>query len=175
MLFSDRSIWTMVHGIVFGGGVLLALAAALYHLLALRPATGHAADPGQGRALSILLVAIAVLMWMAVVGGTYVVFPLYRIPPPEGLADLARHPRALLMSRPDTRWLHAFAMEIKEHWPWIAAMVATAAAVVGRRYRRLPEDAGLRRLLIALTLVGFAIVSGAALLGVFINKVAPVE
>lgn len=176
MLFSDRSIWTMLHGLVLGGGALLALSAALYHLLALRPATDHTVEPRHGRALSNLLVAIAVLLWLAVIGGTYIVFPLYRTPPPEGLADLARYPRALLMKDPETRWLHAFAMEIKEHWPWIAAMLATAAAAIGVRYRsRLPGDATLRGWLTALTAIGFAIVSSAALLGVFINKVAPLE
>ena len=30
MLFTDRSFWTMVHGIVLGGGALMALAAALF-------------------------------------------------------------------------------------------------------------------------------------------------
>jgi hypothetical protein len=30
MLFSERSIWTMVHGIGLGGGALVGLAAALF-------------------------------------------------------------------------------------------------------------------------------------------------
>ena len=34
MLFSERSIWTMVHGIGLGGAALLGLAAALFHLYA---------------------------------------------------------------------------------------------------------------------------------------------
>src|SRR5690606_22111348 len=32
MLFSERSIWTMVHGIAFGGAALLALGALLFSL-----------------------------------------------------------------------------------------------------------------------------------------------
>ena len=32
MLFSERSIWTMVHGIGLGGAALLGLAAALFYL-----------------------------------------------------------------------------------------------------------------------------------------------
>ena len=39
-LFSADSIWTMVHGIVLGGGAMLALAAALFSLRALRSADG---------------------------------------------------------------------------------------------------------------------------------------
>ena len=37
MLFSERSIWTMVHGIGLGGAALLGLAAALFYLYAVRP------------------------------------------------------------------------------------------------------------------------------------------
>ncbi|MEX2283431.1 MAG: hypothetical protein WEE89_13190 [Gemmatimonadota bacterium] len=37
-LFSDRSIWTMIHGVVLGGGALMALAAALFSLRAMRTA-----------------------------------------------------------------------------------------------------------------------------------------
>ena len=36
MLFSERSIWTMVHGIGLGGGALIGLAAALFYLYAAR-------------------------------------------------------------------------------------------------------------------------------------------
>ena len=37
MLFSDRSLWTMAHGIVLGGGALMGLAAALFALCAAEP------------------------------------------------------------------------------------------------------------------------------------------
>jgi hypothetical protein len=73
-------------------------------------------------------------------------------------------------------WVHAFGMEIKEHMPWIAAMLATAAAFVTTRYRsRLLTDAALNRM--ATTLVGASLVlaSVVAVLGVFVNKVAPLE
>src|SRR5687767_10263844 len=36
ILFSDRSIWTMAHGIVLGGAALMGLAAALFALCAMR-------------------------------------------------------------------------------------------------------------------------------------------
>ena len=39
MLFSERGIWTMVHGIGLGGAALLGLAAALFYLYAARPAS----------------------------------------------------------------------------------------------------------------------------------------
>jgi hypothetical protein len=96
--------------------------------------------------------------------------------PPEGLADLAQYPRYLLLANPDTAWLHAFAMEVKEHVPWIAGMLATAAAVVGVRHAAtLPGDKRLRGMVSTLLGIGFVLVASVALLGVFISKVAPLE
>ena len=41
MLFTDRSVWTLVHGVVLGGGALMALAAALFAMGILRTAAQH--------------------------------------------------------------------------------------------------------------------------------------
>jgi hypothetical protein len=164
----------MLHGLEFSGGALVLLVTALFSLRAMAAAPGAPVPPRQATAFSGLLIACAVLLWAAVLGGAYIVFPWYRATPPEGITALAEYPRAFLLANPDTRWLHAFGMEIKEHMPWIAAMLATAAAVVGRRHRAtLLADPTLRRL--TGTLLGLAtlLVAGAALLGVFINKVAP--
>jgi ketosteroid isomerase-like protein len=49
-----------------------------------------------------------------------------RAPAKDAIADLSSHPRSLIQSKLGTAWLHAFAMEIKGHVPWIAAMLATA-------------------------------------------------
>jgi heme A synthase len=176
LLFSDRSLLTMVHGLVLSGGAMMAMAAALFALQAMALRERVAVPERQGRGLAWLMVAVSVLLWLSVLSGTYVVFPLYRATPPEGIASLAAYPRALLMSNPDTRWLHAFGMEIKEHVPWIAAMMATAVAFVATRYRAtLLADRSLRRLATAMMLVAFALVSCVALLGVFVNKIAPLE
>lgn len=150
------------------------LVTALFSLRAMAVAEGAVVPARQSRGFAGLTTAIAVLLWMSVIGGTYIVFPMYRATPPEGIASLADYPRALLMSQADTRWLHAFAMEIKEHMPWIAAMLATAAAFVVRRHRAtLLADPTLRRITGTLLALALVVVSFVALLGVFINKVAP--
>ena len=176
-LFSDRSIWTMVHGIVFSGGALMALAAALFALVVMRTGPGDTIVPvRQADSLAWLLTFSAVLLWAAVIMGTYLVFPLYRAAPPPGAADLAAHPRALLLRAAETAWLHSFAMETKEHMPWIAAMLATAVAFVGRRARAtLLGDAVLRSMVITLLVICFTVVSFAGILGIFINKAAPLQ
>ena len=176
-LFSDRSITTMLHGIVLGGGALLGLAAALWTLATAPAADGatEAAD-AQARHFGWLLAFVAAALWLTVLVGTYVSFPPYRATPPAGATDLAAYPRSLLQAYPGTAWLHSFAMEIKEHVPWIAAMLATAVAFVGLRARpRLLTDAPSRRMAAVLLAICFAIVSFVSLLGVFVNKVAPLE
>jgi len=176
-LFSVPSISTMMHGIVFGGGALMALFAALCLLYA--SGLAHPSDTirtGPSRTVAFLTVAAAVALWMTVIGGTYFVFPPYRVTPPEGVAALAAYPRAFILSDPSTAWLHSFGMEIKEHVPWIAAMLMTSVAFVATRHRdRLWKDAEVRGITMALLAICFGLVSFVSLLGVFVNKVAPVQ
>jgi hypothetical protein len=175
-LFSGRSIWTMIHGIVLGGGALMALAAALFSLRAMRTANNALVDERPARHLTWLTMFTAAALWLTVLVGTYISFPPYRAAPPDGATDLSAHPRSLLLSSPDTAWLHSFAMEIKEHVPWLAVMLATAVAFVAVRYRsRLLTDARLNRMAATLLAICFALVAAIALLGVLINKVAPLE
>jgi hypothetical protein len=177
MLFSERSLWTMVHGIGFGGGALLALAAVLFALYLLRETdTAALESESPARAIARLTGLTAVLLWLTSLVGTYIVFPPYRATPPEGTADLAAYPRSLILADPETSWLHAFAMETKEHLPWLATMLATAVAFVAWRYgARLLRDQPLRRVASGFLVVCFTIVAYVSILGVFINKVAPLE
>lgn len=174
MLFSDRSLLTMLHGLVVSGGALMLLVLALFALRTFATPDGAVVQPRHATALVWLTIGAAILLWLSVVSGTYAVFPMYRATPPEGIASLAEYPRALLMSREETRWLHSFGMEIKEHMPWIAAMLATAAAFVVRRHRKtVLADSALRAAVTALLAIAFGVVAVVALLGVFVNKIAP--
>jgi hypothetical protein len=176
MLFSDRSLWTMAHGIMLGGGALMAIFAALFSLYALHPADGSAVSHRGSRAVAQLTVLVAALLWAAVLTGTYVVFPPYRATPPPGVIELAEYPRSMLLADPAIAWLHAFAMESKEHMPWIATMLATAVAFVATRFRAaLLADTRLRRMAMALLAICFVLVAFTALMGTFVNKVAPLE
>ena len=166
----------MLHGIILGGGALLGLSAALYTMAT---AGGSSHDTpeslnSRSRQLSWLLIATSVVLWTAVLVGTYISFPPYRATPPEGVTDLAAFPRSLLTSNENTRWLHSFAMEIKEHMPWIAAMLTTSVAFVATRDKpQLLADQSIRRMATSLLTVSFALVAFVSLLGIFINKVAP--
>jgi hypothetical protein len=177
MLFSERSIWTMLHGIGFGGAALLALAATLFALYLMRSRAAVALGAEDfSRPIAQLTTVTAVMLWLTSLVGTYIVFPPYRASPPEGATDLSAYPRSLILGNPDTAWLHAFAMETKEHLPWIATMLATAVAFAAWRYRAaLLRDPRLRRMTATLLVICFVIVAYVSLLGVFVNKVAPVQ
>ena len=176
MLFSERSTWTMVHGIGLGGAGLLGLAAALFYLYAARPAPGPTGNETGTRAFTIVTIFSAVMLWLTVIVGTYVIFPPYRATPPPGTTDLSQFPRALVLANPGTAWLHAFAMEIKEHMPWIASMLTTAVAFIAVRYPgSVLRDRQLRKMALTLLAISFVLVAGISLLGVFVNKVAPLD
>jgi hypothetical protein len=176
MLFSERSIWTMVHGIGLGGGALLGLAAALFYLYAIRPAPTSTGAESETRAFAVVTVVTAVMLWLTVLIGTYVVFPPYRATPPPGTTDLSQFPRALVLANANTAWLHAFAMEVKEHMPWIASMLTTAVAFIAVRYRTAAlSRSSLRQMMLCLLTISFLLVAFVSLLGVFVNKVAPLN
>lgn len=177
LLFTTRSLLTMLHGMALGGGALVGLAAALFALRAMRfEGLADARADRQAGYLAGLLALTALLLWLSVLSGTYVTFPDYRATPPEGVSDLSRYPKALIQASPGTAWLHSFAIEAKEHVPWIAAMLGTAVAFVGLRDRpRLLGDRRLNDMASLAIAICLGLVSFIALLGVFVNKVAPVE
>jgi hypothetical protein len=176
-LFTDHSLWTMIHGIVLGGAALMGLFTALFSILVMRTAgaTGVAAG-NQSLSFARLTTFIAVALWLTVLVGTYIIFPPYRATPPEGATDLTRYPRSLILANPETAWLHAFAMESKEQLPWIASMLATAVAFVAVRYRsKVLNDTHLNSMTATLLAICLVLVAFMALLGVVINKAAPLR
>ena len=76
MLFSTPSLLTMLHGIVFSGGALIGLGAALFALHAMAQPEGTAVAVRPARYVTLLAIATAVLLWSSVLGGTFIVFPI---------------------------------------------------------------------------------------------------
>ena len=177
MLFTERSIWTMIHGIGLGGTALMALAAVLFAMYLMRRSYLRATEGEDvSGPVAALMWLTAAALWLTALVGTYIIFPPYRAAAPEGTTLLAQYPRTMLLADPETAWLHTFAMETKEHLPWIAAMLATAVAFVAWRYRaEFFRDPRLYRMGAILVTVCLAAVAYISLLGVFINKVAPLQ
>lgn len=176
MSLTLRDTWGVIHGMGLGAVFLLAFAGGLARLWSLRPDLVTA--EGVKERLSRLRVGtwlMAVVAWLTVLSGTYVVYPWYRAKPPEG-ADLTLCPRSLLLSDPSTAGWHKFGMEWKEHVAWIAPILATAVAYIVTRYGpQLVNHSRLRRVLMWLFTTSFAAAAVAGLFGAFITKVAPVR
>ena len=66
--------------------------------------------------LTIYLIGMVVLAWLAVLSGAYIVYPWYRAVPPAGVTDLSDYPRRLLLSSGTTSEWHNVGMEWKETW-----------------------------------------------------------
>ncbi len=176
MSLTGRELWTVLHGMVFGALFLLAFAGGLAGLYSLRPELVTVL--GIRERLHRLVAGtwlMAIVAWITVLSGTYIVYPWYRAKPPAG-ADLAGYPRALILSNPLTQGWHNFGMEWKEHVAWFAPILATAVAFVVAHYgTQLAEESRLRRTLLGVFVVAFAAAGLAGLFGAFINKVAPIR
>jgi hypothetical protein len=176
MSLTSRELWTVLHGMVFGAVFLLAFAGGLAGLYSLR--TDLVTFEGIRERMNRLLAGtwlMAVVAWITVISGTYIVYPWYRAKPPAG-ANLADYPRSLLLSHAATKEWHNFGMEWKEHVAWFAPILATAVAYVVARYgMQLAKDNRLRRALVWTFVAAFAAAGIAGLFGAFINKVAPIR
>jgi hypothetical protein len=117
--------------------------------------------------------SVAIIAWITVITGTWIVYPWYRAKPPAG-ADTTNYPQAYLVSHPNLAGWHEFGMEWKEHVGWITPILATAVAFVIFRYGpQLAREVKIRRALITLLVVAFGAALVAGGLGAFINKMAP--
>ncbi|CAN5245255.1 hypothetical protein BH20ACT9_BH20ACT9_01880 [soil metagenome] len=117
---------------------------------------------------------MAAVAWLTVLSGTWIVYPGYRAEPPSQAADLSRYPEAVLTSDPQLSFWHTFGMEWKEHIGWITPFLATAVAfVMWRHGRAVMADRRLRLAVRTLFVTAFTAAVVAAVLGGFINTVAP--
>jgi hypothetical protein len=119
-------------------------------------------------------VGMASLAWIAVISGTWLVYPGYRAVPPANTTNLDAYPKSWLLAEPSMAWWHEFGMEWKEHVAWLAAFLATAvAAAVLLRSDLIRTDRRVRRWLSGFFAAAFFASVVASALGAAINKVSP--
>ncbi len=180
MWLSNRESGPRLHGIVLGAGFLLAFTGGFAGLWFLR--SQWLTKEGAAQCMRPIIVGawtMAILAWLTVIVGTYVIYPWYRAKPPQPAAqmttaELSGYPKFLLLSKPATADWHELGMEWKEHIGWFAPILATAVAYVVTRYgRQLVDDARIRRMLLFLYTAAFFCAAIAGLFGAFINKFAP--
>jgi hypothetical protein len=168
MELTNRELWTLIHGMVLGALFLLAFGGGLAGLYSYRSRflTPEGAAERAWR-LKLGTGVMAVVAWLTVMTGTWIVYPWYRAEP-----DGAKF--QLLADETTAKW-HEFAMEWKEHVAWIAPMLATAVAVGVIYYGvDLMRERRIRDGLIVFFVAAFLIAGVAGLLGALITKAAPV-
>jgi uncharacterized membrane protein len=160
----------------FGFGFILFFSAALALLLTLQPQLLTA----QGLRRNVFLlkisgIAIAGLSWLAVIIGTYVVYPWYRAAPPAGTTDLSGFARSRLLANPALSGWHSFGMEWKEHLGWLVPIIATLAVFLIFRYgERLAEEKKMRWTVFVIVCIAFVLAGIVGVLGALITKEAAV-
>jgi hypothetical protein len=177
MEITVRSLWTLVHGMGFGALYLLASSGAIVELYRFTTSSSPVETTLRDeRFLKVYLIAMVVLAWVAVLTGTYVIYPWYRAAPPPGTVDLAMFPQRLLMSTPATIGWHSLGMEWKEHVAWFAPISITMVAFVFIKYGRdLKNHPQLRTAVLCFALASFVAAGIAGFFGAMINKYAPVQ
>jgi hypothetical protein len=177
MEITTRGLWTLIHGMGFGALYLLAgsgAITALYRNYSISPQDVNTS--GESRFLGIYLSTMALLAWLTVLTGTYIIYPWYRAAAPAGAANLAAFPRALLLSNPDTRQWHSIGMEWKEHVAWLVPIAITMAASVVLRYvHDLRNHRQLRSAVLGFVALSLVAAGIAGFFGAMLDKNAPVQ
>jgi len=177
MEITFRDAVTVIHGIGFGALLLLAFSGAAAALYALSTSS----TPWRPSGSDLILLrayfwGMALLAWLAVLIGAYVVYPWYRAHPPAGAVDLSGFPKALLMSTPATSQWHDIGMEWKEHLAWFSPISLTAVAwLMGRYATALKDMKSVRNVLVGLLALGFFATAVPGFFGAMLNKYAPVR
>jgi hypothetical protein len=176
MTLTVREIWAVIHGMMLGAFFLFAYAGGLAELLNLRADLANEAGIIQRiRRLTIGTWIMAVVAWLTVITGAYIVYPWYRAKPPTG-ADLTFFPRSFLLTKPNTAAWHNFGMEWKEHVAWLAPILATMVAYLVSYYGpRLAKEDKIRHGVLIIFTLAFLTAAVAGLFGAFINKAAPIH
>lgn len=174
---TTRALWTLIHGMGFGGLYLLACSGAIVEIWRRYSPEGQAAILAKDeKFLRIYLGLMTVLAWAAVLTGAYIIYPWYRAVPPLGTVDLGGYPQRLLMSSPSTIAWHSIGMEWKEYVAWVAPISITMATAVfakyGGRIRNYPQ---LRNTVLCFVVVSLLAAGIAGFFGAEIDDRAPVK
>jgi hypothetical protein len=177
MQITVRDLLTVLHGMGFGALFMLAFSGAIGEIYA-TAVSGQRRQPSPRERLMtrFYLISMAVLAWLTVLTGSYIIYPWYRAVPPPGTTDLSGYPQRLLMSNPTTAEWHNFGMEWKEHIAWLTPIAMTMVAYVFIKYGpRLALFRDMRNAVLGFTVAAFVATAVAGGFGAFMNKYAPIR
>lgn len=177
MVLSVRDLIAILHGMGFGVLFMLAFSGAIAMIYA-TTAAGEAwsLSSMRNKLFRFYLISMAGLSWLAVLSGTYIVYPWYRAVPPAGTTDLSHYPQHLLQSSPLTAGWHSLGMEWKEHISWFTPIAMTMVAYVFIKYGpQLARQRHMRNAAVGFIAVAFVATFVSGFFGTLIGKHAPVS
>lgn len=170
MEVTNHELWTLIHGMVLGTVFLLGFGGGLVELYTLR--AGRITPHGvveRTRRLKAGMVTMTVMVWLAVITGTWIAYPWYR-------STTSASPKSALLADPSTAGWHEFGMEWKEHIAWVSPILMTVVAFGVLYYGDyLVHRRGLRNVLITIFALAFLTAGVAGLMGALITKAAPIH
>ncbi len=176
MVIGVRDLVTIVHGMGFGVLFMLAFSGAIGLIYA--SATGteiQLASSRPARMFRFYLISMAVMSWLAVLSGSYIIYPWYRAVPPAGTTDLAHYPQRLLLSNPMTAEWHNVGMELKEHISWFTPIAITMVAFLFLHYGpKVARHRQMRAAVLGFTAAAFLATLVSGFFGAMLNTRAPI-
>jgi hypothetical protein len=177
MSITSNESFGVLHGLIFGALFLLAFSSGFFALYSLRgewlTTEGLAERVSRIR---LWMWGMAIVAWLTVLSGTYIVYPWYRAKPPTGTTDLSNYPRSFLLADPNLAGWHNFGMEWKEHIAWLVPIAATIVAFIVMKYgANLAKQPRIRSAAMWFLVIAFVAAGIAGVLGAFITKAAPVH
>jgi hypothetical protein len=182
MDLTSKELWALIHGMGLGALFLLAFGGGLAGLWSLREKL--VTPEGIAERSPRLLVGttvMAVVSWVTVFVGTWIVYPWYRAVPGATIDQttqnpaLADFPKFYLLANEATANWHEFGMEWKEHVAFLAPILATVVAFAVAYYGvQLIRRSEIRRAVMIFFTLAFAAAAVAGLFGALITKAAPV-
>jgi hypothetical protein len=177
MVFTVRDLITTVHGMGFGVLFMLAFSGAVGVIYAtVAGSEVWSSSSLHNKMFRFYLISMAGLSWLAVLSGSYMVYPWYRAVPPVGTTDLSHYPQRLLLSNPLTAGWHDFGMEWKEHISWFTPIAMTMVAYVFIKYGpQLARHRHMRNAVLGFTAAAFMATFVSGVFGSLLSTRAPIS
>ena len=168
--------WTVLHGTLFGAALLLAFVGGLAGLYGLMPGQGVSREAVKHiLRLKIMVWSAALIAWVTVITGTFIVYPWYGAAAPTS-AEVTPTPYDRLLSNAVTADWNNFGMAWKQHVGWLAPIATTVVAFAVTYYGpQLVKRTDERRALMVFFVIAFAAAATAGVFGALLNKVAPIS
>jgi hypothetical protein len=176
MVLSLRDLITILHGMGFGVLFMLAFSGAIGLIYTSTLGSDLLANsPRHTQMFRFYLISMAILSWLAVLSGTYIIYPWYRAVPPQGTTDLALYPQRLLLSNPMTAGWHDVGMEWKEHVSWFTPIAITMVAYLFLQHGpSLARHRHTRAAVLGFTAAAFLATLVSGFFGAMLNTHAPI-